>query len=60
MDDDSHKSKDAIQELYDGAKSSILAATILIITLCTIYGVSNKFADQLFAIFRLHLSSSEN
>ena len=60
MDDDPHELEDAIQELYEGAKSSILAATILIMTLCTIHGVSNKFADQLFALFSLHLLPGEN
>jgi hypothetical protein len=55
-----HDVEDAIQELYDGAKSSVLAATILIMILCTIHGVSNKFADQLFALFRLHLLPGEN
>jgi hypothetical protein len=52
--------EDAIEELYHGAKSSILAATILIMTLCIIHGVSNKFADQLFTLFREHLLPSEN
>jgi hypothetical protein len=46
-----HDLEDAIQELYDGAKSYVLAATILIMTICTIHGVSNKFADQLFVFF---------
>jgi hypothetical protein len=50
----------AIEELYHGAKSSVLAATILIMTLCTVHGVSNKFADQLFTLFREHLLPSEN
>ena len=58
--DATHDLEDAIQELYDGAKSSVLAATILIMTLCTIHGVSDKFADQLFALFRLHLLPGEN
>ena len=58
--DNPHELEDAIQELYGGAKSSILAATILIMTLCTIHGVSNKFADQLFALFSLHLLPGEN
>ena len=59
-DDAPHDLEEAIQELYDGAKSSVLAATILIMTLCTIHGVSNKFADQLFVLFRLHLLPGEN
>ena len=59
-DDAAHELEEAIQELYDGAKSSVLAATILIMTLCTIHGVSNKFADQVFTLFLLHLLPDEN
>ena len=59
-DDAPHELEDAIQELYDGAKSSILAATILIMTICIIHRVSNKLADQLFVFFCLHLLSGEN
>ena len=59
-DNNPHELEDAIQELYGSAKSSILAATILIMTLCTIHGVSNKIADQLFALFSLHFLSGEN
>ena len=57
---DPHELEEVIDELYHGAKSSILAATILIMTLCTVHGVSNKFADQLFTLFREHLLPSEN
>ena len=60
MEDNPHELEDAIQELYEGAKSSILAATILIMTLYTIHEVSNKFADQLFALFSLHILPGEN
>lgn len=49
-----HEYEDAIQEVYDGVKSPILVATILMI-LCTIHRVSNKFEYQLFAFFCLHL-----
>ena len=59
-DDAAHDLEEAIQELYDGAKSSVLVATILIMTLCTIHGVSNKFADSIFALFRLHILPDEN
>ena len=57
---DPQELEEAIEELYHGAKSSVLAATILIMTLCTVHGVSNKFADQLFTLFREHLLPSEN
>ena len=58
--DDPHAVEEAMEELYHGARSSVLAATILIMTLCTIHGVSNKFADQLFTLFRQYLLPSEN
>ena len=58
--DDPRVLEEAMEELYHGARSSVLAATILIMTLCTIHGVSNKFADQLFTLFRKHLLPSEN
>ena len=43
--DDPCTLEETIEEVYHEAKSSVLAATILIMTLCTIHGVSNKFAD---------------
>ena len=58
--DDPHVLEEALEELYHGSSSSVLAATILIMTLCTIHGVSNKFADSLFTLFRKHLLPSEN
>ena len=58
--DDPRALEEAMDEVYHGAKSSVLAATILIMTLCTIHGVSNKFADQFFTLFREHLPPSEN
>ena len=58
--DDPRPLEEALEELYHGARSSVLAATILIMTLCTIHGVSNQFADALFTLFRKHLLPSEN
>ena len=58
--DDPHVLEEAMEESYHGARSFVLAATILIMTLCTIHGVSNKFADQLFTLFRKHLLPNEN
>ena len=40
--------------------TSVLASIILIRTLCTIHGVSNKFAAQFFTIFCEHVLPSEN
>jgi hypothetical protein len=58
--DDPRMMEEAMEELYHGARSSVLAATILLMTLCTIHGVSNKFADSLFTLFRDHILPSEN
>jgi hypothetical protein len=52
--------EEAMEELYHVTRSSVLAATILIMTLCTIHGVSNKFANQFFTLFGKHLLPSEN
>jgi uncharacterized membrane protein YwzB len=40
----------AIRSLYKGARSTKLAATILLVNLCIVYGVSNCFLDELFTI----------
>jgi hypothetical protein len=47
--------EDALDELYVGAKSSKLAATILLLNLYTVHGVSNCFVDELFSILHRHL-----
>ena len=46
--------------MYSGARSTKLAAIILIMNLCTIYRISNTFADELFAILHAHLLPQEN
>jgi hypothetical protein len=58
--DDPHVLGEAMEELYHGARSAVLATIILIMTMYTIHGVSNKFADQLFTLFRQHLIPNEN
>ena len=58
--DDPRVLEEAMKELYHGARSSVLVATIIIMALCTIHGVSNKFADSLFTLFWNHLLPSEN
>ena len=57
---DQHVLEKTMEEVYHGARSSILATTILIMIFCTKHGVSNKFADQLFILFRKHLLPSDN
>jgi hypothetical protein len=47
--------EEAIRSLYKGAKSTKLAATVLLVNLCTIHGVSNCFVDELFTILHGHL-----
>ena len=47
--------EEAIRPLYEGARSSQLAATILLMNLCTIHGVTNGFADEMFTILSAHL-----
>ena len=42
--------EEAMTGLYNGVKSSILTATILLQNLCTIHGISNCFVDELFSI----------
>jgi hypothetical protein len=52
--------EEAIQELYEGSRSTKLAATILLMNLCTVHGVSNNFADELFTILHHHLLPEGN
>jgi hypothetical protein len=47
--------KEAIRSLYKGARSTKLAATILLVNLCTVHGDSNCFVDGLFTILQGHL-----
>jgi hypothetical protein len=50
----------AIQELYEGSRSTKLAATILLMNLYIVHGVSNNFADELFTILHRHLLPERN
>ena len=52
---DPHALEDVVRGLYNGAKSSTLVAIILLLNLCTIYGVSNCFLDELFSILHGHI-----
>jgi hypothetical protein len=52
--------EEAIQELYEGSQSTKLATTIILMNLCTIHGVSNNFADELFTILHRHLLPEDN
>jgi len=52
--------EDAMKELYAGSKCTKLVATILLMNLCTIYEVSNKFVDELLALLHSHLLLEPN
>jgi hypothetical protein len=57
---DPHALEEAIRPFYRGAKCTQLAATILLMNLCTVHGVTNGFADELFTILNSHLPPTEN
>jgi hypothetical protein len=52
--------EEAIRPLYRGARCTQLTATILLMNLCTIHGVTNGFADEMFTILNGHLLPPEN
>jgi hypothetical protein len=57
---DPHNLEDAIRGLYRGAKSSKLAATILLLNLFNVHGVSNCFVDELFSILHSYILPEGN
>jgi hypothetical protein len=57
---DPHALEDVVRGLYSGAKSSTLAATILLLNLCIIHGMSNYFVDELFSILHSHILPEGN
>jgi hypothetical protein len=64
MDEDPSFDPDALVEamkgLYAGAKCMKLAATILLMNLCTVHKVSNCFLDELLTILHCHLLPEDN
>jgi hypothetical protein len=52
--------EDAMKELYTSAKCTKLLTTIFLMNICTIHGVSNKFANELFTLLHLHLLLEPN
>jgi hypothetical protein len=48
------------QPLYNGARCTKLASTLLLMNVCTIHGVSNKFMDELLALLHKHLLPKDN
>jgi hypothetical protein len=57
---DSNGLEEAVGRLYEGAKSSTLAATIFLLNLYTIHGVSNCFVNELFYILHGHILPDGN
>ena len=49
-----------MEGLYEGARSSKLAATILLMNLCTVHGVTNQCANELFSLLHSHLLPENN
>ena len=52
--------EEAMQPLYDGAKSMKLATTVLLMNLCTVHGVSNHYAHELFSLLHCHVLPEKN
>lgn len=52
--------EEAIQELYSASRCTKLAATILLMNLCTVHGVSNNFVDELFTLLHGHILPERN
>ena len=52
--------EESLEGLYEGSRSSKLASTVLLMNLCTVHGVSNHCANELFSILHLHLLPENN
>ena len=52
--------EESLEGLYEGARSSKLAATILLMNLCTVHGVTNQCANELFSLLHSHLLPENN
>jgi hypothetical protein len=52
--------EDALEYLYSEARYTKLAATILLMNLCTVHGISNSFTNEFFAILHGHLLLERN
>jgi len=45
----------ATTPLYEGSRTSVVSATIIIMNMCTVFRVSNKFTDELFRFLSVDL-----
>jgi hypothetical protein len=52
--------QEASKPLYQGIRSTTLAATMLFMNICTIDGVSNKFVDELLSFLHKYLLQIDN
>jgi len=70
LDDDETESDnmDGLEELYDqattpvfvGSKTSVVSATIVIMNMCTVFRVSNRFTDELLRYLATDLLPQDN
>ncbi len=51
---------EACQPLYLGARSTMVASTLLLMNICTVRGVSNKVTKELLALLHRHLLPKDN
>ena len=50
----------SLQPVYDGSRSTKLAATVLLMNLCTVHGISNECVNELFSLLHSHLLPENN
>jgi hypothetical protein len=58
--DEANALREACESLYTGAQSTKLAATMLLMNVCQVHGVSNKFVNELLALLHLHMLPRDN
>jgi hypothetical protein len=52
--------QEACQTLYPNARSTKLTTTMLLMNICTVHGVSNKFVDELLSLLHRYLLPPNN
>jgi hypothetical protein len=52
--------QEACQVFRQGAQSTKLVATMLLLNVCQVHGVSNKFVDELLSLLHRHLLPNDN
>ena len=51
---------ESLQSLYNGARCSQLASTVLLMNLCTVHGINNQCANELFTLSHSHILLENN